>query len=86
MALLPLDAEGLRLLRRHALGETDDTAADIDRLLAEAAAQGLAGVAVTGTDRAIAAYGSAARMADAHGLFLVTCGQAVRGVSVTGVE
>ena len=78
--------------RRHRVGvlvrrvETEDTPADIDRLLAEAAAQGLAGVAVTGTEGAIAAYGSAARMADAHGLFLVTCGEAVRGVSVTGVE
>jgi hypothetical protein len=59
--------------------ETDDAAADIDRLLAEAAAQGLAGVAVTGADGAIAAYGSAARMADAHGVFLVTCGEPYAG-------
>jgi DUF1009 family protein len=71
--------------RRHRVGvlvrrvETAETATDIDRLLAEAATQGLAGVAVTGTDRAIAAYGSAARMADAHGLFLVTCGEPYAG-------
>jgi lipid-A-disaccharide synthase len=44
-----------------------------ERLLAEAAAQGLAGVAVAGPTAALAPYGQAARHADRLDLFLVTC-------------
>ena len=71
--------------RRHRVGvlvrriETEEDAGRVERLLAEAAAQGLAGVAVTGAGGALAAYGSAARAADAHGLFLVTCGEPYAG-------
>jgi UDP-2,3-diacylglucosamine hydrolase len=71
--------------RRHRVGvlvrrvETEDDAGVVDRLLGEAAAQGLAGVAVMGTGRALAAYGAAARTADAHGVFLVTCGEPCAG-------
>ena len=71
--------------RRHRVGvlvrriETEEGSSAVERLLAEAAAQGLAGVAVTGTGTALAAYGGAARAADAHGLFLVTCGEPYAG-------
>jgi hypothetical protein len=41
--------------------------------LKQAAAQGLAGIAVTGPAEALAAYEGAARLADASGLFLVVC-------------
>ena len=40
---------------------------------AQAAAQGLAGIAVTGPPHALAPYEDMCRLADAHGLFLVTC-------------
>jgi DUF1009 family protein len=71
--------------RRHRVGvlvrrvETEEDAGAVERLLGEAAAQGLAGVAVMGTGRALAAYAAAARTADAHGVFLVTCGEPCAG-------
>ena len=72
--------------RRHRVGvlvrrvEAEEDAGAVDRLLAEAAAQGLAGVAVTGTGGALWRPTSvAARLADAHGLFLVTCGEPYAG-------
>jgi DUF1009 family protein len=44
-------------------------------LLDQAAAAGLAGVAVTGTPEALAAFDSAGEVADRHGLFLVVRGE-----------
>lgn len=51
-------------------GELAEPAALLDR----AAAQGLAGLAVTGPAATLAAFADAAPLADRHGLFLVTCG------------
>jgi DUF1009 family protein len=71
--------------RRHRVGvlvrrlEAEDDAGVVERLLAEAAGQGLAGVAVIGAGEDLAAYGSAARAADAHGVFLVICGEPYAG-------
>ena len=45
----------------------------LEPLLAQAASQELAGVAVTGPASALAPYEDAARLADRHGLFLVLC-------------
>jgi DUF1009 family protein len=45
----------------------------LETLMAHAAAQGLAGLAVTGSADALAPYDDAARLADRHGLFLVLC-------------
>jgi lipid-A-disaccharide synthase len=45
----------------------------LEALLAQAASQDLAGIAVTGTADALAPYEDAARRADDHGLFLVLC-------------
>jgi UDP-2,3-diacylglucosamine hydrolase len=53
--------------------EAEEAVAAIDLMLGQAAAQGLAGVAVTGSPEMLEPYGNAARVADAHGLFLVTC-------------
>jgi len=53
-----------------------DNAADAQTLrhvLEAAARQGLAGIAVAGPPHALAAYEDMCRLADAHGLFLVTC-------------
>jgi len=71
--------------RKHRVGvlvrriEADEDAGAVERLLAEAAGQGLAGVAVAGTSEALASYGNAARIADAHGVFLVSCGEPYAG-------
>jgi hypothetical protein len=54
--------------------EVEEGVAAIDQMLGQAAAQGLAGVAVTGSPEVLESYRNAARAADAHGLFLVTCG------------
>jgi UDP-2,3-diacylglucosamine hydrolase len=55
----------------------DGAGADLPReLFAEVAAQGLAGVVVTGPPAALEAYEGAARMADQAGLFLVSCPRA----------
>jgi DUF1009 family protein len=51
----------------------DREAAQREALFGQAAAQGLAGIAVTGPAAALAAYEDAARLADASGLFLVSC-------------
>ena len=50
--------------------------AHVSLLLERSAAQGLAGVAVTGPAAALAPWEDAARLADAHRLFLVACPQA----------
>jgi DUF1009 family protein len=50
-----------------------DNAHSAEQVLGGAAAQGLAGVAVSGDPAALAAYDAAARLADQHGLFLVAC-------------
>jgi len=60
------------LVRRVDAGGEEDAGA-IEALLRQAAACGLAGLAVTGPAGALAAYEAAARLADAHGLFLVVC-------------
>jgi DUF1009 family protein len=71
--------------RKHRVGvlvrriEAEEDAGAVERLLAEAAGQGLAGVAVTGTNGALAAYDTAARAADSHGVFLVVCGEPYAG-------
>jgi UDP-2,3-diacylglucosamine hydrolase len=71
--------------RKHRVGvlvrriEAEEDAGAVERLLAEAAGQGLAGVAVTGTNGALAAYDTAARAADTHGVFLVVCGEPYAG-------
>jgi len=53
--------------------ETSMEASALGALLAQAAAQELAGIAVTGPAEALAPYEAAARLADNHGLFLVLC-------------
>jgi LDH2 family malate/lactate/ureidoglycolate dehydrogenase len=53
--------------------ETSMEASALGALLAQAAAQELAGIAVTGPANALAPYEAAARLADNHGLFLVLC-------------
>ena len=58
------------LVRRLA---ASDAAPAPDVVLRDAAAQGLAGVAVTGDAAAVAAYARAGALADQLGLFLVTC-------------
>jgi DUF1009 family protein len=58
------------LVRRIGWLDGDDA---VGRLMGEAAAQGLAGIAVTGPKDLLEPYDRAARSADAHGLFLVTC-------------
>jgi DUF1009 family protein len=55
-------------------GSEDGDARQVQALLDRAAAQGLAGVAVTGAPQALAAFESAAAIADRHGLVLVTRG------------
>jgi len=67
-------------LRWHKVGvlvrraeETSMEASALGALLAQAAAQELAGIAVTGPAEALAPYEAAARLADNHGLFLVLC-------------
>ena len=53
-----------------------DNAADVQTLrhvLEAAARQGLAGIAVVGLPDVLAAYEDMCRLADAQGLFLVTC-------------
>jgi UDP-2,3-diacylglucosamine hydrolase len=53
--------------------ETSMEPSALGALLARAAAQELAGIAVTGPADALAPYEAAARLADNHGLFLVLC-------------
>lgn len=70
---------GLNSKRRGVLvhrARGEETASDAERLLGEVAAERLAGVVVTGTDEAVAAYKIAAARADALDLFLVACGRA----------
>jgi DUF1009 family protein len=55
-------------------GLQDGDAAHVEALLDRAAAQGLAGVAVTGPPQALAAFETAGPIADRHGLVLVTRG------------
>jgi UDP-2,3-diacylglucosamine hydrolase len=57
---------------RRADGEGSDTAG-LEALLAQAAAQQLAGIALTGSAGALSAYEDAGRTADRHGLFLALC-------------
>jgi DUF1009 family protein len=57
---------------RRADGERSDTAG-LEALLAQAAAQQLAGIALTGSAGALSAYEDAGRTADRHGLFLALC-------------
>jgi len=59
------------LVRR--VEETSIEPSALGALLAQAAAQELAGIAVTGPADALAPYEAAARLADNHGLFLVLC-------------
>jgi DUF1009 family protein len=59
------------LVRR--VGPSDREGASLEALLQQAAAQGLAGIAVTGPASALAPYEAAARIADGSGLFLVVC-------------
>jgi DUF1009 family protein len=59
------------LVRR--LGPTDREAGPLEALFGQAAGQGLAGIAVTGSGSALAPYEDAARLADRLGLFLVVC-------------
>ena len=59
------------LVRRAEEASTE--AGALEALLAQAAAQELAGIAVTGPADALAPYEEAARLADDHGLFLVLC-------------
>ena len=59
------------LVRR--VGPDDPDTLPLEALFQQAAAQGLAGIAVTGPAAALAAYESAARLADGAGLFLVVC-------------
>jgi DUF1009 family protein len=56
------------------VGPEDEEGAAPEVLLDRAAAQGLAGVAVTGPPAALARFAEAAEVADRHRLFLVTCG------------
>jgi DUF1009 family protein len=60
-------------------GSEDGDAGYVQALFDRAAAQGLAGVAVTGSPQALAAFESAAPIADRHGLFLVTRGSSHDG-------
>ena len=67
-------------LRWHKVGvlvrraeETNKEGGVLGALLAQAASQELAGIAVTGPADALAPYEEAARLADDHGLFLVLC-------------
>lgn len=53
--------------------EASDVEPAVDVVLREAAAQGLAGVAVTGDPAAIAGYDRAGALADDLGIFLVVC-------------
>lgn len=68
---------GMRGKRRGVLvyraDEPEKDAAALRLLFEQAAAQGLAGVAVAGSPSALAPYEAAARQADAQGLFLVAC-------------
>ena len=68
---------GLRWHRVGVLVRRADEATMEERvlqaLLAKAASQQLAGIAVTGSAAALAPYEAAARRADDHGLFLVLC-------------
>jgi DUF1009 family protein len=59
------------LVRRAA--DADKERSVLEALFAQAAAQELAGIAVTGPADSFAAYEEAARVADDHGLFLVLC-------------
>jgi DUF1009 family protein len=72
-------------LRWHKVGvlvrraeETSKEGSALEALLAQAASQELAGVAVTGPADALAPYEEAARLADDHGLFLVLCDTVAR--------
>src|SRR5262245_65188326 len=62
------------LFRSYRAGLEDGDARQVRALLDRAAAQGLAGVAVTGAPQALAAFESAGAIADRHGLVLVTRG------------
>jgi DUF1009 family protein len=53
-------------------GTSEWDAAQVASLLDQAAAAGLAGIAVTGAPEALAAFDSAGGLADRHGLFLLT--------------
>lgn len=91
---MPALLERVRALRQWGLGrrrrvgvlvrrlDNADDEASVRALLEKVAAQGLAGVAVTGPPAALAAYQDAARLADEHGLFLVSC-KAVSGTGAT---
>src|SRR5262245_49687671 len=57
------------------VGSQDGDAAAPAALRDRAATQGLAGVAVTGPQAALARFAEAAGLADRHGLFLATCGE-----------
>ena len=68
---------GMRTKRRLGVlacraDETDSAAAFV-QICEEAAAQGLAGIAVAGPADALAPYEDAVTVADGLGLFLVTC-------------
>ena len=55
------------------VSRASDTDADIAALFGAAAAQGLGGIAVSGSAAELAPYEAAARTADAAGLFLIAC-------------
>jgi DUF1009 family protein len=61
---------GVMVRRAHDAGNEADI---LDAILAGAAVQELAGVAIVGSADALSPYEEAARRADAHGLFLVLC-------------
>jgi UDP-2,3-diacylglucosamine hydrolase len=60
---------GVLVCRADALGD----GAALQQMCEQAALQGLAGIAMAGTPEALAPCEDAARIADEHGLFLVTC-------------
>jgi hypothetical protein len=53
--------------------DTDEYGSALGALFAQAAAQELAGIAVTGPAHTLGAYEDAGRLADDLGLFLVLC-------------
>jgi len=57
------------------VGMPDGDMPGLEPLFDQAAAQGLAGLAVTGPPAALTAFDDAARLADGRGLFLVACGE-----------
>jgi UDP-2,3-diacylglucosamine hydrolase len=64
------------VLVRHVDAADREISGPSEALFAQVAGQGLAGLAVTGSGAALAAYEDAAPLADKHGLFLVVCERA----------